>query len=156
MFSEQKTDKDTRTGLYIRPQQVYVAGRAANGLEPVKQIYSELESLGHTITFKWAEIEEVGKPYRDHKDHQGNKILAGGGLLGAQRADVCILVDDENLWGALTEWGAFLSSCLKESDGRLGYIVGANGRQSVFDVLPFVRVVDSFGQLYDELNFIND
>lgn len=155
-LSQRQDNRDIETGLYLNPQLIYVAGRASYGLEPVREIYNELEKLGHSITFKWAEIEDVHKPYRDHKDDPNNQLLAREGLRGARQADVCILIADEGLWGALTEWGAFLSSCQENSDGRLGYIVGATARQSVFDVLPFVRVVESIDQVFDELDFLDD
>lgn len=147
--------RDLKTGLFIKPQKIYIAARAAHGLEPVRDIYQRIEALGHTITFKWAEVDSVGKPYRENKSHSNNQLLAHQGLRGASEADVCILMDDPGLWGALIEWGAFLSNCEKFPDARLGYIVGAEGRHSVFDVLPHVRIVDSIDDVLNELDFLN-
>lgn len=150
-------EKDPGTRLYLRPQAIYVSARAAHGLEPIRAIYRRrLEKLAHTITYAWADEEGVRKPYRDPVSRLANLAIQDAMLRGAAAADVCILLADDGLHGALMESGAFLYSCLDRPDGRIGYIVGANSRQSIFDSPEYVRFVDDIEQVYKELGFLGD
>lgn len=150
-----KFEIDSQTGLLIKSLDVYYAGRVAHGLDEVREVYSRIRKMGHSITYAWAEIPTVKKPYSDFAEE--NKPIAEAMLKGAFEADVLILVDDPNLRGALDEHGAFLTSTLYRPEGKICYMVPGiegRGRGSIFDTLDVVREKENLEEVYKELGRI--
>lgn len=146
---------DEQTGLFIRPQRIYVAAKPSNHIEVVRQMYKDFEAMGHSITKKWTD-EDVRRPYRNPDNRTHNLMFQNECLLGAYNADVFVLMQGPELDGALKEAGAFLVSVVQQPKGRLMYIVEEDHiRQSIFDSPEYVRIVDSVDSIYESLGKIN-
>ena len=147
---------DEETGLYIRRQGIYIAGKPKIRTPEIKQMYKKLKGMGHLITYEWAaEDVEVKKPYRDNIEH--NLPIAERMLGAAATADVFIFIQDEDLHGALEERGAFASNALLHPEGRKMYVLEdklENERQSIFDSFDFVKVLKNPYLIYKDLGRI--
>lgn len=142
---------DDDTGLYIRQQRIYIAGKPTLRIPQIRDMYEEVEGMGHYITYRWADAEvEVKKPYRENKE--ANLPRAVKMLQSAAMADVFIFFQDENLAGALEERGAYTSNALESPKGKRLYVVEDGfERQSIFDSYEFVEVVKSTDKIYKDL-----
>lgn len=117
------------------PRHLYIAGKLQRS-EKVDEFYDYFESLGHTITLKWTELEEFPKPYVEHAElwsPQAEKMISA-----ATEADTFILLNHGELKGALIELGAFLASPNK----RDAFIINPGNRQSVFFTHPCVTTFE--------------
>lgn len=141
---------DDETGLYLRQQRIYIAGKPAIRIPQIRQMYDDIENMGHHITYRWADVEvEVKKPYRENLKY--NRATATNMLLGSAMADVFIFFQDENIHGALEERGAF-SFQNSNTDGKKLYLVeDSMERQSIFDSLECVEIVKDTEKIYKDL-----
>lgn len=145
---------DSETGLFMRSLGVYVAGRVGTEGE-MREIYRQIRQMGHVITYAWAEINNIKKPYRDPDNRRHNLPYADAMLAGARDADVCVLIPTEDVWMANREWGAFLGDAEFQSEGRRGYIVGPDTRPSLSDAAEYISFPATIETVYRDLGRIS-
>ena len=89
---------------------VYIAGKV-NGLE-VSEIASQIEDLGHEITYKWWEGEKLQRPYLDNlRVFEVNE----GCRQGVYDADSVIIFSHVNGKGLYYELG-YVTSLIEHND----------------------------------------
>ena len=149
---------DPHTGLYIRHQDIYIAGKPRIRMQQINQMYKDCEDMGHVITYKWTDENiEVSKPYRDNI--KVNLEVAKSMLGGAAMADVFIFFQDEDLHGALEERGAFTAKTLESPEGRKLYVIEDEKgieRESIFDSFSFIEILPDTEKIYRDLERIAD
>lgn len=118
----------------------YVAGRVKKGPGEIRAIIDDLRQQGHEVTFDWTE-EPSYKPYSQNENEA--RLAADRMLEGVRQCDVFILLWDDSLYGALIELGAALAYSRSYKRKQV-YILGDKQRESIFETLTNVTVVQNF------------
>ena len=113
---------------------VYVASSFKNQAE-VKEVMSQLVSLGHRITFDW-----TGEDASGLKGSELTRYLtecAMSDMNGVNSADAVIVINHPEMRGALVEMGMAIAS------GKPIFLVYHNRVSNIFDSLPGVEKCSS-------------
>jgi hypothetical protein len=124
-------------------KRIYIAGKVEDENKDIRNLATDLEEHGHSITYKWWE-EDIKKPYLD-KENVNNSIAASLEMeKGVRMSDVFILVPTPNILGAAVEFGVAIGD---DKDRELLVIVDENTRQSIFYANPKVICLNSLKEI---------
>jgi len=125
---------------------IYLAGKQNAAELSIADFAVELESQGHHVTEKWWEKGTLSKPYLENLD--ASRPAAAAMVAAARDSDVFILFAEDNLFGALVEFGAALSS-VDEHPEKMVYLLTPDEafRQSIFYAHPDVIAVQSLERI---------
>lgn len=114
--------------------------------EKAPEIAKALETVGHTITWKWWGVSEVGES-EEARSVETLREQATNDVRGVLRADVVIVVNSAKSEGKATEQGVAIA------DRKPILIVGKRGEHSanVFHYLPNVKFFDTIEQIIEFL-----
>lgn len=108
---------------------LYVAG-GTDDVERVQTVQAALTELGFELTYDWTLLGDV------RQDPSMARVVAGGAIDAASRAELIVVLADRAGRGAWVELGAALAGGAKA-------LVVAPARGSVFTQHPSVEVVGS-------------
>ncbi|MCW9054646.1 MAG: hypothetical protein OQJ98_01530 [Candidatus Pacebacteria bacterium] len=128
-------------------QTFYIAARARHRAEEVSRLQDLLREKGLESALDWVALGangEVKKPYKENPKNSG--MLGDLMLEAAQKADLFILLHDQDLEGALMEYGVARYAAIRDSEKRV-LVVDLGGRDSIFLHRTNVTNVDSIESL---------
>ena len=127
---------------------IYLAGKQNAAELSIAEFAVELEENGHHVNEKWWERGVLTKPYLDNLDTSAPAAVAM--MKAAKESDVFVLFAEDNLFGALVEFGAALAS-VEQHPGKKVYVVTPQEtfRQSIFYGHPDVIVSQSLQRIRD-------
>lgn len=126
---------------------VYVAGKVGAGTDSVKHLLTQLEDMGYEVAYDWTEATGVKKPYLENALR--NRPFAEKMLQGAGSSNIIILLVQDNILGALIEFGIALGNSLMEANFRAFVVTEGveTLRESIFYCLEEVTIVDTVDEL---------
>ena len=122
----------------------YVAGRIKES-GSVQWLVGELENRGHEVTLDWTSRPSY-KPYE--KTNEDARRTAEQMITACQDCDFFVLLWDDNLYGALVEFGVALGNSLGKPDKKI-YILGPKTRKSIFETLSQVEFYETTARFLD-------
>lgn len=125
---------------------IYIAGPWIDRAQ-MPEIAAKVEALGHTVTHKWWEHENIPEDEKTAELLQEQAALDQAGVL---KADMLILINSAKSEGKATEQGMALAT------GKPILAVGVRGTVSinVFHYLPSYRWVDNLDEMTKVLTTI--
>lgn len=119
-------------------KKIYLAGKIDADEYTINRFAEDLEARGHRIAYKWWQQPSLKKPYLEYPETSGAAALK---MEKAVRAsDVLILLAQDQLLGAMTEFGIGLGDQSKPREIIVVLSEEKEVRQSVFYALPTVVI----------------
>lgn len=122
---------------------VYIASRKRDQAL-VQTIRDKMANLGYRFSFDWT-LEKDLNPYA--KNQEEAELAALKMKRGAAECDIFILVWDDNLYGALIEFGIALGANTSETPKQMYIMAEDKQRVCIFEMLPEIEVVSSVDEL---------